>query len=80
MDPKGLRMAQNAYFSLLTNKKQLLLVAFCDTTAGNGASFWTHGRANGQTDGWTDRQMDISNCRVTFVTENSFYVRICLEP
>ena len=45
----GLRVTQDAYFSLLTHAKQLLLVTFCKNTAGNGASFRTHGR----TDGWT---------------------------
>ena len=36
-------MTQNAYFSLIAHTKQLLLVTFCDTTAGIGASFRTHG-------------------------------------
>ena len=47
----GLRMTQNAYYSLITHTKQLLLVTFSDTTAGIGASFrtdaWT---ADGRTD------------------------------
>ena len=33
-DPRGLRLTQNAYSSFLTHTKQLLLVTFCDTTAG----------------------------------------------
>ena len=33
---KGLRLTQNVQFSLLTHTKQLLLVTFCYTTAGNG--------------------------------------------
>ena len=37
----GLRVTQNANFSLITRTKQLLLVTLCDTTAGIGASFWT---------------------------------------
>ena len=49
----GLRVTQNAYFSLITHTKQLLLVRFCDTTAGIGASFWTQGRMDGQ---WTEGQ------------------------
>ena len=49
----GLRVTQNAYFSLITHTKQLLLVTFCDTTAGNGASFRTHARTDG---GRTDRR------------------------
>ena len=56
-DPRGLRVTQNAYFSLLTRTKQPLLVKVCDTTAGNGASFRTHARMDGQTDGGrTDRR------------------------
>ena len=52
----GLRVTQDAYFSLLSHTKQLLLVTFSDITAGIGASFRTdaqtaHGRtAEGQTD------------------------------
>ena len=34
-------MIQDAYFSLLSHTKQLLLVTFSDTTAGIGASFRT---------------------------------------
>ena len=47
----GLRVTQNEYFSLITHTKQLLLVAFCDATAGIGTSFRTHGqRMEGQKD------------------------------
>ena len=35
---RGLRVTQNAYFSLLTHIKQLLSVMFCNTTAGIGYS------------------------------------------
>ena len=37
-------MTKDVYFSLLNHTKQLLLVTFCDTAAGNGVSF-------GHTDG-----------------------------
>ena len=53
MDPRGLRVTQNAYFSLLTHTKKLLLVTFCDPTAETGVSFQTDGgrtEAEGQTD------------------------------
>ena len=43
MDPSAKRVTQNAYFSLLTYTKQLLLVTFCNTTTEIGASFWTQG-------------------------------------
>ena len=64
MDPRGLRVTQNAYFSLLTLTKKLLLVTFCDLTAETGVSFWTHGTdrtdgtdgTDGRTEGWTDRR------------------------
>ena len=52
----GLRVTQDAYFSLMTHTKQLLLVTFCDTTAGILVIFRTDGRthvkrtAEGQTD------------------------------
>ena len=47
----GLRVTQDAYFSLLSHTKQLLLVTFSDITAGIEASFWTDARtAEGQTD------------------------------
>ena len=34
MDPRNLRMTLNAYFSFLKQTKELLLVTFCDSTAG----------------------------------------------
>ena len=49
----GVRVTQDAYFSLLTHTKQLLLVTFCDKTAGSGVRFRTHGT---RTDGRMDRQ------------------------
>ena len=51
----GVRGTQNAYFSLMTLTKQLLLLTFCDATSGTNASFRTDG--NGWMDGtrWTDR-------------------------
>ena len=64
MDPRGLRVTQNAYFSLLTLTKKLLLVTFCDPTAETGVSFRTDGRnrqrngTNG-TDGQTDVKVEI---------------------
>ena len=51
MDSRGLRVTQNAYFSLLTHTKKLLLVTYCDLTAETGVSFQTHGM---ETDGQTD--------------------------
>ena len=42
MDPRGLRVTQITYCSLLTHTKQLLLVTPCDMTAGIEDSFWTH--------------------------------------
>ena len=63
MDPRGLRVTQNACFSLLTLTKKLLLVTFCDPTAETGVSFRTHTRTdeterNG-TDGHTDVKVEI---------------------
>ena len=39
--------------------KQLSLVIFCYKTAGNGVSFWTHGRTHGHTDGQTNVEVEI---------------------
>ena len=36
MDPRGLKVTQTTYFSLLTHAKHLSLVTFCETTAGIG--------------------------------------------
>ena len=36
-----------------------LLVTFYDTTAGIGASFWTHKQTEGQMDGQTDVGVEI---------------------
>ena len=56
----GLRVTQNAYFSLMTHTKQLLLVTFCYTTAGIRASFRTHAQADTRTEeGQTDVEIEI---------------------
>ena len=44
MNQRGLRMTQNANFSLITHTKQLLLVTLCDTTVGIRVIFRTHER------------------------------------
>ena len=58
-----MRLTQDAYFSLLTRAKQLLLVTFCHMTAGNGVNFrthgWNHGRAEPQTDGQTNVEFEV---------------------
>ena len=58
---RGLRVTQHAYFSLLTHTKQLLLVTFCDPTAGIWVIFRTHGRTadGGRTEGQTDVEVEI---------------------
>ena len=55
----GLGVTQDVYFSLLTHTKQLLSMTFCQTTAGNGASFRTHGMTDKRNDGRTDGQTDV---------------------
>ena len=45
----GLRVTQNAYFSLMTQTKQLLLVTFCYTIAGIGILMC-------DVTGWTDER------------------------
>ena len=42
-------------FLLFTHTKQLLIVTYFDTTAGIGASFWTHGWRTVE-DGRTDKR------------------------
>ena len=63
----GVRMTQNAYFSLLTHTKQLLLVTFRDKLAEIEVRFgrmeWTE-RTDGtdgtdETDGQTDVRVEI---------------------
>ena len=69
-------MTQDAYFSLLTHTKQLLLVAFCGKTAGGRVRFQAHGRQ--KTDGWTDRR----GSRNSYLdVESSFHIlrRPCLN-
>ena len=48
----ALMMTQDAYFSFLTYAKQLLLVTFCETTAGNRKKW----KCDVRTDGRTDRR------------------------
>ena len=57
---KGLRVTQNAYLLLITHTKQLLLVTFCDNTAGIWVIFRTHGRTETRTEeGQTDVEVEI---------------------
>ena len=80
----GLRVTQDAYFSLLTHAKQLLLVTFCKNTAGNGANFWTHGQQmdgrtdGGRTDGRTDRRGS-RNSYLDFDFISSYFLTVNLE-
>ena len=47
-------------FSFSTHNEQLLLVTFCDTTAGIEASFKAHPQTNGQhMDGYADMEVEI---------------------
>ena len=61
MNPRGLRITQNAYFSLLTHTKQLLIVTYCDTLALIEVGFRTDGTGTGTTelDGQTDVEVEI---------------------
>ena len=58
-------MTRNAYFSLFTHTKKLLLLTFCDLTAKTGVSFQTHGTdgtdrmERSGTDGQTDVKVEI---------------------
>ena len=58
MNPRGHKVTQNAYISPSTHTRQLLLVKFCDITAGIGASIRKHERTNKRTDRLTDGQTD----------------------
>ena len=55
----GLSVTQNAYFSLVTNTKQLLLATFCYTTAGIEASFRTDARTHARTEEEEEGQTDV---------------------
>ena len=55
----GLRVTQDAYFSLLTHTKQLLLVTFCDTLAGIEVSFWADGTGRTERERERDGQTDV---------------------
>ena len=57
----GLRVTQDAYFSLLTHNKQLLLVTFCDTLEGIEVSFRRDGNTEPEPerDGQTDVEVEI---------------------
>ena len=55
----SLRVTQDVYFLLLRHTKQLLLVTFCHTSAGIGASFRTHGNGRTERDGQTNVEVEI---------------------
>ena len=54
----GLRVTQDADFSLLTHNKHFLLVTFCDTLEGIEVSFRRDGNTDGTGTGtgWTDKR------------------------
>ena len=52
---RGLRVTQHANFSIMTHTKQLLLLTFCQPTAGIGSSFVTDARRTADGGGRTDR-------------------------
>ena len=52
-------MIQDAYFSLLTHNKQLLLVTFCDTLEGIEVSFWRDGNTEPEREQERDGQTDV---------------------
>ena len=52
-------MTQDAYFSLLTHNKQLLLVTFCDTLEGIEVSFRRDGNTDGT--GWIDKRGSLNS-------------------
>ena len=57
----GLRVTRDAYFSLLTHNKQLLLVTFYGTLEGIEVSFWRDGNTEPERewDGQTDVEVEI---------------------
>ena len=59
MDPRGLRVTQTTYFSLLTHAKQLSLGTFCEPRAGIGKKLKFDGRTDGRTEGQTDVKSEI---------------------
>ena len=80
---KGLRVTQNAHFSLSMHTKQLLLVTLCDTTAGIGNhKVW---QTQEQTESWNKlapipvvlSQIDDRSCLVYFKSEKyAFWVSL----
>ena len=56
---KGLRVIDNACFSLLTHNKKLLFVPFCDTTVGIRAVLKCDTITKGVMDGQTDVKSEI---------------------
>ena len=77
-------MTKDAYFSLLTRTKQLLLVTFCDLLAGIEVSFWADGtgwpdgRANGWTDGWTDKRRSRNSYLDVILMQKKFFLRLII--
>ena len=62
MDPRDLRVTKNAYFSLLTHTKKLLLVTLSDLAAETGVSFRTDGRTENrltEAEGQTEVEVEI---------------------
>ena len=57
MDPRSLRVTQNAYFPFVTHRKLLSVLMLCFPTARIDVSFWTH-QCGKKTKRWNDRKTD----------------------
>ena len=55
----GLKVTQNAYFSLMAHTKHLLLVTISCATAEIEVSFWTDARRRTEAEGQTDVEVEI---------------------
>ena len=66
----GVRVTQDAHFSLLIHTKQLLLVTFCDTLARIEVSFWPDGTGTGT--GTTDGRTDKRGSQNSYLDSNKF--------
>ena len=59
IDPRGLVVTKNVYFSLLTHTNQLLLVTLCHAPGGIGNSKVGRDVTPTQTEGQTDMKVEI---------------------
>ena len=74
--PRSLRLTQNAYFSLLAHTKKLLLMTFCDQTAGIESVTGQDDNYNATADAGRTKRREYWNSYVDFFCRKRYWMAL----